>query len=152
MSNDIGNSKISLHDCRVTKIETDTNGLTFLFPDGVWLLADNRLNTVGQPVRTGRAEVLFRHFVFESLTVCKPVRLFGRTLFSVCREVSFETLRENINSGKQTIEFIDDFENADSHLFRVMLYSGKKHHDCLFAISYEEIEVRFDEIRQDRVW
>ncbi len=144
--------EISLHDCRASKIETDANGLTLVFPDGVWLLADNRLNTVGKIVRTGRAEVLLRHSEFEALTVFKPVRFFRRTLFSACREVSFETLRENVNGGKWTVEFIDDFNNADSHLFRVMLWSKKKQCDCLFVVSYERFEARFDEIQQNRVW
>lgn len=148
----ICDSEISLHDCRASKIGSDANGLTLVFPDGIWLLADNHLNTVGKIVRTGKAEVLLRNSEFDAFMKMKPVRFFGKMLFSVCREVGFETLRENINSGKWTVEFIDDFENADSHLFRVMIYSGKKHYDCLFEVSYEEIESRFDKIRQDRVW
>ena len=152
MSNYICDGGISLHDCRTTKIETDANSLCLIFPDGVWILEDNSLNTVGQPVRTGRAEVLFRNFAFEALTVYKPVRLFGKNLFTFCREVSLETLRENVNSTKQTVEFIDDFENADSHLFRVMLWQREKWHDGLLEVSYTDAEYHFDSIEKDREW
>lgn len=152
MSNYICNSGISLHDCRATNIETDANSLRLVFPDGVWLLADNSLNTVGKTVRTGRAEVLLRDFAFEALTVYQPVRLFGKTLLTVCREVSLKTLRENVNSTKQTVEFIDDFENADSHLFRVVLRQKEKRYDGLLEVRYTDAEYHFDRIEKDRVW
>ena len=152
MSNYICNGGISLHDCRATKIETDLNSLRLLFPDGVWLLKDNSLNTVGKIVRTGKAEVTLKDFEFDSFTVCKPVRLIRKTLLTVCREVSFEKLRENINGGKWSVEFIDDFKSGGSHLFRVMLWQKNKWYNCLFEMRYEGISTRFDGVQQDRVW
>ena len=115
-------------------------------------MADNSLNTVGKTVRTGRAEVLLRDFAFEALTVYQPVRLFGKTLLTVCREVSLKTLRENVNSTKQTVEFIDDFENADSHLFRVVLRQKEKRYDGLLEVRYTDAEYHFDRIEKDRMW
>lgn len=119
---------------------------------GVWLLKNNSQNKVGQPVRTGRAEVLLKAFSFEAFTQFEPVHIFGKTFFSLCREVSFEKLRKNVNSGKWSVELIDDFKSGGSHLFRVMLWQKNKWYDCLFEVRYEGIEIRFDGIRQDRVW
>lgn len=152
MSNYIGNGGISLHDCRATKIETDPNSLRLIFPDGVWLLEDNSLNTVGKTVRTGRAEVTLKDFEFGAFTVFKPVNFFGRSLFSACREVSLEALRESVNSGKRTLEFVDDYENADSHLFRVMLWKKQKWSECFLEVIYTDAEYHFDRIEKDRVW
>lgn len=152
MSNYICNGGISLHDCRATKIETDPNSLRLVFPDGVWLLKDNSLNTVGETVRTGRAEVTLKDFEFGAFTVYKPVRFFGKTLFTFCREVSLEALRESVNRTKQTLEFVDDFENADSHLFRVMLWQKQKWYECFLKVRYTDVEYHFDSIEKDRVW
>ena len=149
---------ISLHDCRTGDIQIDGNDLVVNFPDGFWITPASRHISHDRPLKTGLAQLCFHgfgtDFVMDSIELFKTTYLFRKPL--ICRRIQMETpdFLELINDGKHDLEFLYEFHNCVSSLYRCWLWKKNRgmEAECQLELTARNIEYRWKEIQPEREW
>lgn len=114
---------ISLHDCRITKVDENQDALLIYFDDGFWLLPDTVYNRENDPIRTGNALLCLNNAQVESLAIYRDSYLNKLFHTGGIRGQKYvldnEKLTEVVNYKKYQLEIVDEYYyNSD------LLFSG----------------------------
>ena len=143
---------ISLHDCHATKISYGKGILTFGFEDGIWICPGHPDSTIDKTVRTNKAEVrFFLEFGDESDIT---IYVFEEGKKTIREEWELSNLREHVNGGKGTLEFLYQYKGYGTWIMECWLWSKKKpyHRECELKISLTGAEYCWNGLCEDREW
>ncbi len=149
---------ISLHDCRTDNIKVEGKDLIINFPDGFWITPVSKYIDHDRPLKTGPAQLRFIGFgidsVIDTIDLYKNIRLFRKTI--LCKRVRPEVadFLKRINDGKHELEFLYEFHNPYSTLYKCCLWRKPLKYlcDCQIELTAKSIEYYWNEICRDREW
>lgn len=138
---DNGDSKVSLHDCRATKVSFKNGNLSFLFTDGIFLVKDKKV------LKTGSARVKFylENRDEDDITI----QVFKKKLNKIIREEwTLKKLIKGINKGKYELEFLYRYQGYNSMIFECWLWFDKKpyHMECTLKMYIDKLEYYWSDI------
>ncbi len=147
---DSNGSQISLHDCRANNMYFENGILSFVFPDGFWVLPDHAQNESENVVRTDCARVDF-HLVDETTIYVFEQSITGSV---IRKEWKLDRFIQAVNDGTFQLEFIDEYKAYQSRLFKCWVWFKKKpyHYECELLLPCEEVTCFWNNLRYDRVW
>ena len=152
---DFHDKEITLHDCIADKIVFEQDVLYFYLPDGLWIAPHHQENPSGNLVRTDAAAVSFSVKDIDEITA----RIFtGYTWFGAQKARveywSMKQLMAAVNSGRCTIEFIEQYRNHYEQMWHCAIHSHKKpwYRDCQLYLPETEATFFWNNIRPERVW
>ncbi len=142
---------ITLHDCKAEEMRYNNNILSFVFPDGFWIMSEHKYNESDNIVRTDVAQVEFEViddeieiYVFDKNSEGKIIR----------EEWGLKNLIHSVNSGDLRIEFADEYKGFESVLFKGYLWSDivpySKEYELILHIK--NATYMWNEIQYDRIW
>ena len=150
---DINDKYVSLHDCHATNILYENGVMTFVFPDGIWILDENPENGFHKTVRTDMAVVkLFLDSKDEEdITVYVFEEKYKKTFR---QEWQLSKLMEYVNNKNYTIEFLYQYNGYHSMIIECWLWSKKKpyHQECEIKVSFQDVKYYWNELCKDREW
>ena len=149
---------ISLHDCRTDDIQIVGDNLIINFPDGFWITPVSKYINHDKPLKTGPSQLCFYGFgvdpFFDSIDLFKTTYLFRKPV--ICRRIQLEVpqFMKLINDGKHELEFLYEFHNSISSLYRCWLWKKNRgmQAECQLELNAKSIEYRWNEILPDREW
>lgn len=151
---------ISLHDCKVNRIELYDDDLIFHFYDGFWITPTSAYIDHDRPLKTGPSCLRFYGFRGWSpvdmmdIDVFKTTHLFRKPL--LCRRLQPEAqaFLDMINSGRYELEFLYEFHSGLGSLYKCWLWKTNRGMDseCHLEINAAHIEYCWNEIRADCEW
>ena len=150
---DISDKYVSLHDCHASNILYENGVMTFIFPNGIWILKDHPCNELDNTVRTDMAEVKFMldSRNIDDLTVYVFEEKFKKTYR---QEWQLFKLMEYVNNKNYTIEFLYQYYGYQSMIIECCLWSKKKpyHQECEIKISFQDVKYYWNELCEDKEW
>lgn len=149
---------ISLHDCRTNDIKIIGNDLVVNFPDGFWITPVSKYIDHDRPLKTGPAQLRFRDlnldYGINYVELYKTTHLFHKSI--LCRRIQMEPgdFFDLINDGKHELEFLYEFHNSYSALYRCCLWKKNRgmEAECQIELTSKSIEYHWNEICKDRQW
>ncbi|MCC0630531.1 MULTISPECIES: hypothetical protein [unclassified Clostridioides] len=151
---DLDDCCISLHDCFVEKMDFDNGILSFVFPDGFWIIKKHSQNKSNTTVRTNSSQVDFQ-IIDEEIDGIEIYVFKGNGKVKTIREnwepINFITA---INNGKFRIEFITQYKNYQSFLFKCWACFDKSpyHLECEIILHSNSVAYRWNKLRYDCIW
>lgn len=157
--------KMSMHDCKVTRIqlETDEEGglMTWDFSDGIWLTPEIEQHEITEICRTSEARAVFagKHLREDDLSaaLCIKHRLHGENYRLSTETWEYMTLGEFVSQckeGEWVPEIICTYAEGRNFLITGQIHTPKKGNWREFRLEFfaDTAELLWNEIRPDRVW
>ena len=148
---DVSNEYISLHDCHATSILYENGVITFIFPDGIWVISEHPNNELDKTVRTDMAEV--KLYLDSGSEDDITAYIFEEKLKKTIREEwKLSKLMESINEKNCTLEFLYQYKGYNSMIIECCLWSNKKpyHRECELRLSFKEVKYCWNELCEER--
>jgi len=122
---DTNEAWVGLHDCSATRAKFKEGMLSFVFPNGIWILDSHEANDTGNTVRSGEAKVRYELlypeddvtvYVYKSKSADKTVR----------KEWKLKKLIQKINDGECRLEFLYQYKCGNGLIILCVLHSEQK--------------------------
>lgn len=145
---------ISLHDCRAEKMSMKDGTLSFIFPDGLWILDQHPDNVSEDIVKTDLAQVDFQ-IIDEEID--------GVEIFLFKKNKSGKVIREEwesanfinaVNDGTFQVEFLYKYQGYQSVLYKCWVwFDGTPYnYECEITLHTENITYSWNEIVYDHTF
>lgn len=146
------NSGIGLHDCRAAHMTVSDDRIEFTFDEGFVVLPGNEHNSHNRARMTDKASLVISKYDLESVYVFREIRLFGKRILTIRKNISLNELADRINCGKWQLEFITEYVNAFTVLYNCEIWSDRKpyHTECQIEMVYGSIEYNWNNIADNR--
>lgn len=147
-------AKISLHDCRATRMFINDGNLHFEYNDGFWVLTTNENNPHNETFKTDLSQLKVCNFEIENIYIFNKFRLFRRLISTKRIDITIETLIDNINNGKWELEFLYEYHTYQGMLFNCWIWMNQKpcHKECQIALQCDDMEYFWNNICIDKPW
>ena len=144
----------SLHDCRAEKMYFSDGILSFVLPEGFWVLSHCIHNESENVVRTDSAQVDFSIIDEEKDGISIFVFKKSRNGNIIREEWGCDNFINVVNDGSFQLEFIDEYKGFQSRLFKCWVWFDKKpyHYECEIILHSEEVTYLWNQLRNDCVW
>ena len=144
--------ELTLHDCLADKIMYENGILRFYFADGFWVTPNHEANSLGKTVRTDASQV---DFCMDDISNI-GIHVYTQSVFKKTKVEYWDAskLIDEVNRGKCTIEFIDQYRNDAEQMWRCTLRFKKKPYfkECQLYIPETTATFRWNNLRSDREW
>lgn len=145
---------ITLHDCKAEKMGFENNVLSFIFPDGFWVLPQHPQNQGNDTLRTNTSQVDFEIIDKEIDGISIYVFTKVRNGTVVREEWELNNFITAVNTGNFQVEFLTQYKSFQSLLFQCWVWFPQSpyHAECEIILHTARAAYRWDYLRYDRVW
>jgi len=133
---------ISLHDCRIIKIQRDKQNITCYFKDGFWITENNRQNDYEKTLATDdESQIIFIN------SHCDRVEVNNN-------EISWETFFQKVNSLEWEFECISEEYSEKGCIYDGWVWFDQEpyHYDARLRFVFDELHYGWNKICENRVW
>lgn len=131
----------SLHDCRVKSISFQEGILSFILPEGCWILAEHPQNDLGKTVKTGACQVDYE--IIEGREDEIDIFLFKKKRWGkTIREAwSVSDWIEAVNQGRCEVELVTEYHSYQSCLWQCYVWFDKPpyHDECEIILPMQRV-------------
>ncbi len=145
---------ITLHDCFAEKMYFHKGILSFLFPDGFWILANHPKNMSENTVRTNASQVDFEMINDEIENIHISIFRKNKRGHIIREDWESADFISAVNNGEYQIEFITKYESYQSTLFKCWVWFDKepRHAECEIILDAKNAFYYWNALCYDRAW
>ncbi|NME35166.1 MULTISPECIES: hypothetical protein [Fusobacterium] len=150
---DLDDSYINLHDCCVEKINFDNGILSFIFPNGFWIMQQHSLNNSENTVLTSSSQVSFS-IIDKKIDGIKIYMLNEENGIIVREKWNTIDFINAVNNGYFKIEFTKQYKSYQCFHFECWVWFDKEpyYSGCEIILYSENALYYWNDLRYDCCW
>ncbi len=151
---ELNNENIVLHDCYANSMNYENGVLSFVFPEGFWVIPQHIENDSDKIVRTDLSKVDFE--LLDGVAEDVQVYIFRKNERSdtIREEWELDGFITKVNSGFFKVEFIDEYKTYQSNLYKCWVHFDNEpyHYECEIIIDTENVTYNWNQLRYECEW
>ena len=140
--------EIIMSDCKVNKIQIEENQVILNFSEDGFFVKDSKKQGY---YRTDAAQVVLQASNIDDISI-KEVRtnqLSDKVCFDSMYDVEVQDFVENINTGKWSLEIVEEYYSAMGALYSLWIKSTGTSFWCYIKLGFQNMVYKWNEIRYE---